>query len=384
MFVYSILAQLNGPISQASNVPYYNYLADAFIHGQLHLRLLPPITLDLINFHENLYLYWPPFPAILLLPLIIIFGVQFSDVLFTIIIGTLNVTLVALILRTAYQAHIIKISKELRALLLLLFAFGTVHLTLASKGQVWYTSQLIGFMCVAFAYLFCLRLKGKKAFLLVGLALTCTMLTRNHLIFAGIWPLWYLYWQHRKNHIRYLITLFLWSVIPIAIGAGLLLTYNHARFNHALETGLDYHNMAPIFLEDYQKYGPFHLHYVPINIYYQYIAYPFPFTPTSKMGGSLFLLTPTFFAVFWRIIHSKSRTSVLAFTLSIILVNIPILLLFGTGYVQFGPRYTLDFTLPLLLLTAIGLSYWPPWLIRASVIISIIHYSIGTVYLLAT
>jgi hypothetical protein len=66
---------------------------------------------------------------------------------------------------------------------------------------------------------------------------------------------------------------------------------------------------------------------------------------------------------------------------TILLVATPILLLMGTGWVQFGPRYTLDFTLPLLLLTALGISRWPNWLVAVLTATAIVHYVIGTLYL---
>jgi hypothetical protein len=66
---------------------------------------------------------------------------------------------------------------------------------------------------------------------------------------------------------------------------------------------------------------------------------------------------------------------------SMFLVAIPILLLMGTGWVQFGPRYTLDFTVPLLLLTAAGLRRWPIKLIVLLLLISIMHYILGTMHL---
>jgi hypothetical protein len=52
----------------------------------------------------------------------------------------------------------------------------------------------------------------------------------------------------------------------------------------------------------------------------------------------------------------------------------------GTGWVQFGPRYTLDFTVPLLLLTAIGLRRWPINVIMLLLLISIMHYILGTMH----
>jgi hypothetical protein len=53
----------------------------------------------------------------------------------------------------------------------------------------------------------------------------------------------------------------------------------------------------------------------------------------------------------------------------------------GTGWVQFGPRYSLDFTIPLLLLIALGIRRWPTGLLPLLILISIIHYAIGSFYL---
>jgi hypothetical protein len=64
----------------------------------------------------------------------------------------------------------------------------------------------------------------------------------------------------------------------------------------------------------------------------------------------------------------------------VIAVTITILLNIGTGWKTFGPRYTLDFTMPLLLLTAIGFRKWPKWLILLLITISIIQYIIGTLF----
>jgi hypothetical protein len=49
----------------------------------------------------------------------------------------------------------------------------------------------------------------------------------------------------------------------------------------------------------------------------------------------------------------------------------------GTGHTQFGPRYTLDFTTPLLMLAAMGLRSWRlRWLLGAACV-SLFHYGYG-------
>ena len=79
--------------------------------------------------------------------------------------------------------------------------------------------------------------------------------------------------------------------------------------------------------------------------------------------------------------RNQINLSKLILATAILLTATPIFLLMGTGWVQFGPRYTLDFTLPLLMLTAIGIRKWPGWVITILVLVSIVHYIVGTLFL---
>jgi hypothetical protein len=382
LVVYSLIAAWHGSLWHASKYAYFNYLADAFRHGQIHLRIAPTSIHDLSVFNGRYYLYWPPFPALVLLPFVTIWGVRFNDIALTIGIGGLNVALVALLLRQATARGIITLSTIRRSLLVLCFALGTTHTALAPYGRVWYTSQLIGFACVALAYMAAINLRGWTAFMLAGAALGCALLTRNHLIFAGVWPGCYLLWQHWPNTRRgRLLSYMLAGVLPILLAVALLGTYNWLRFGNLLDNGLAYHRMSPYFAKDYQRYGAFNLHYLPTNLFYQFIAYPLPWRNGSDLGGSLFLLSPIFFAALWALVAGRPRWSVWALLGAILLVAVPILLLMGTGWRQFGPRYTLDFTVPLLLLTALGIRRWPLWIIGLLTLISVLHYLVGAFYL---
>lgn len=393
MSVYTLVAAYRGSLWHASNYPYFNYLADAFNHGQLHLRMVPPTTLDLSYLNGHYYLYWPPFPAVLLMPFVAIFGIDFSDVLFTIGIAGLNVALVALLLRRACARRVIALDTVQRAVLVLFFALGTVHLTLGPYGRVWWTSQLIGFACVALTYLAALSLRGTPAFACAGITMAAALVTRNHLVLAGVWPAWYVLHQHWREGWPRVLRYTLIGMVPVVIAVGVLGVYNAARFGSPTDNGLAYHRMAAFFAADYARYGAFSLHYLPTNLYYQYVFYPFPLTDRSYLGGSLFLLSPIFFGALWGVVAgiTGSRTqrapgvapgwSRGMLAVSIMLPALPILLLMGTGWVQWGPRYTLDFTVPLLLLTALGIRRWPRWLVVVLLAISIVHYLVGTIYL---
>ena len=375
--IYVLVSAFLGNLFQQSPHPYYNYLSDAFINGQTSLRKLPLSIHDLSFYNGKYYLYWPPFPAIILIPFIAIFGVGLNDVFYTLLVAALNVGLVAQLLRTACKVDFLHLSKLQRALLVFFFAFGTVHFTLAPFGKVWMTGQLIGFACTLLAYLAAFTYSGKKAWFFTGLALSGAMLTRNHLVFTGVFPLLYLLisqkpWKNGK------ITNYLFmGFLPLSISALTYLFYNYVRFDNFFDTGVSHHIMAEFFRSNYEIYGPFNLHYVPTNLYYQYIFYPFPIRSESAMGGSLFLLSPLFFVVFLALWKPRDKTYVAALMTSIIITNIPILLLMGTGWVQFGPRYTLDFFAPLLLLLALGIEKIPVIISFILTLISVFHYFIG-------
>jgi hypothetical protein len=378
--VYALVATQRGPITGTSNSPYFNYLADAFLHGQLSLRLIPTNHHDLAFFNGQYFMYWPPFPAMLLMPFIAFFGVGFSDVFFTLLIGALNVALVAYTFRLVDQQNIIQIDAERRGILTIFFAFGTVHLFLSSLGIVWFTSQVIAFLCSILAFIAAIRLKGYPAFFFTGLAIACSMLTRNHLIFIGIWPAYYLINSLKHEGWRKRIPYFAVAALPII--AGLLFTgaYNYFRFANIFETGVTYQDLGIFYDSDFQKYGLLNIHYFSTDFYYNFIFYPFPQSKESLMGGSLFLLSPLFFAAFWTLTRSIVRKPSIVLWITTAAVAIPILLNIGTGWQTFGPRYTLDFTMPLLFLTAIGFRNWPKWLVILLTGISIAQYIIGTNY----
>ncbi|OGO29453.1 MAG: hypothetical protein A2W33_06805 [Chloroflexi bacterium RBG_16_52_11] len=356
--------------------PYFNYLADAFNHGQLHLREIPLSTLDLALYNGRYYLYWSPFPAVLLMPFIIIFGAGFSDILFSLLIAATNVGLTATILRNQEFRRIVSLSDFKIALISLFFAFGTVHFFIVFRGEAWYTSQLVAYLCAAFAYWGALAGKGRLAFLFAGIGIACAMMTRLPLIVLGLWPGYHLYEKYKDRGRRWLLSSGLLFLFPILLSLGLYTLYNYARFGNPFEIGYSYHLMNEFFVEDYQKYGAFNLHYVPINFYYQYIYYPFPLTGEILMGGSLFLLSPLFFGAFFSFRNATWKHA-LVLTITILLTSVPIFLIMGTGWPQFGPRYTLDFTLPLLLMTAMGIRNWSNILIYLLALISIVHYILG-------
>src|SRR5215216_2591450 len=374
--VYFLLSSIGGNPFRVRDTAYFNYLADAFLHGQMYLRLIPTSTHDLSFFKGHYFLYWPPMPAVVLMPFVAIFGVNFSDVFFNVVLASLNVAVLAVLFRAIDGAGLIRIRASYRAMLLFFFTLGTVHLILAVFGKVWFTGQLLGFLFVGLAYLAAIELKGILSFFVTGILIACAMLTRNHLLFTGIWPAYYLLarnWKDRPRLYMHIVA----GLFPLLVMGLLFLDYNFLRFHNPFELGIRYHFMAPEFVVDYRKYGAFNLHYLPTNFYYQYIHYLFPFDSDTLMGGSLFLLSPVFFYAFVGIVREYRNPNIWLWTLSVVATSIPILLLMGTGWKQFGPRYTLDFTIPLLLLTASGAQTASKLWLGCLIAISVLQYVLG-------
>ena len=313
------------------------------------------------------------------MPFVAIFGVNFSDILFTIFIGSTNVALLSILLSELNKKKIIFLDPIKRGLLVIFFAFGTVYFTMVPLGRVWFTALIVGVFCVLITYLAATSIEGKWGFFLAGVGISAAMATRMHLLIVGLWPAWYLLSKNWNKLKKELLRNVVYGIFPLIITSLFILYYNYARFGNIFDVGLNYHVMGDIFRDEFIVYGSFNLYYLPKNFYYQFIAYPFfaKDAMTFFMGGSLFLLSPVFFAVFWAFREKEKISLKLILILTILLTNLPILLLMGTGWLQFGPRYSLDYSIPLIILTALGIKNWPNRIILILVLISIVHYLFG-------
>lgn len=367
------------PFASSGNA-YYNFLADAFLHGQLHLRLLPASTQDLSLYHGQYFLYWGPLPAVLLMPFVALFGVGFSDTLQTVFFGSVNAAVFAMILRCSDQQGITQLSPLRRVFMVLFFVLGTAQTPIIPLGGVWHLGQLVALCFVLLAYLAALALQDEKAFFWTGCALAGVLATRTSAIFAGIFLAWYLLNHHwRLGSVR-LVRCSLLGIAPVGAVLLLLLVYNTARFGSPLDFGLNYHLMTEVFRENFAKYGVLNVHYIAANLSSDFIFYPFlSFRPlqVEAMGGSLFLLSPLYLAAITALWQNRKNSTTWFLFLTILVSVIPSLLIMAPGTVSFGPRYLLDAAPPLLLLTAIGVRRWSVPMIVFCVVISVLHYLIG-------
>jgi hypothetical protein len=158
----------------------------------------------------------------------------------------------------------------------------------------------------------------------------------------------------------------------------LQLAYNYGRFGNLLETGYTSQNVAGAFRPDGTLHGPLSLHNFSRNFYYHYLAYPYPYSEETWWGGSLFLMTPLYFGAFFSLFRKhSSRSPVWPLWVTCTLIALPSLLVNGTGWVQIGPRYTVDYAPFLILLVARGIASWPTSVIFLLGLVSCGHYLYG-------
>lgn len=343
---------------------YWHLLADAFFRGELFLAD-PDTTHDLTFYNGHWFVPNPPLPAIIMMPLIKIFGLwTFNTTLFSTWVGAINTGLIFLIFRKASQKGLIPDNRSGILWLTVVFAIGTNHWWLSILGQMWFVSQVL---TVTFCELAVLSVLSEKSPFLTGSMLGLAILARPN-IFA-VYPFLlgiYYFIQKGKQKIQRL-QLFRWtfsSAVPIVISVFLLLYYNFLRFNNWFDFGYVTIHGASWIVSAVKEYGMFHPHFLKTNLSVMLFRIPqisinstgIDFNP-GIMGYSIFFMTPPLIFIFRNL--RKNWWNVGAWIS--ILVSLSLLLMYhNTGAEQIGYRYMMDFILPLFFLMAQGIGKKTP------------------------
>jgi hypothetical protein len=154
--------------------------------------------------------------------------------------------------------------------------------------------------------------------------------------------------------------------------------FNWARFGSPTESGYAISYLPQPGLEARRELGLFSVLQVPENfrlallMTFQPLA-RFPYFTASPYGLSMLLVSPALLTAAWAGLRdSDARLLWIAAGL----VAIPVFLYYGGGYVQYGFRYSLDFTPFLIALMAAGSRRrfgWPERLLIAASIASVAY-----------
>lgn len=335
--------------SHAPIAQHYVYLAEAMLHGRLDVATPPSFWVDFVVMPDGkLYVPFGPLPALVMVPGVLVWGLEFRGGLVSYAITILNAFLIWKVLARAGI-----LSRERKMWLTTLFLAGTVYLSMLFATGGWYQAQVI---TVTLLFAAILETLGKKRPLLIGVYLGAIILTRITAVFAIPFFLIMLYDGNFKQYI--------WRVLKLGPGLVaaflMLLGYNYARFGSPFETGYQLATLGAPVLDAARGAGLFSLVHVPKNLYAMLLlppqAYPdinapvlqYPYLAVSLWGLGLFWNTPALLLAF----QAQHREKlVLANWAATIAVAIPLCLYYGIGYYQNGYRYALDF-LPFLFLNA--------------------------------
>jgi hypothetical protein len=360
-FSWLLLAAFSGPrLFHQSHAPHFVYQADAWLHGQLHLRVTPPDDNDWARVGDRFYVSFPPGPALVLLPLVAAAGFQANDVALTVLFAALNVSLFFAVLERFRDRAESERTRAENAALSLLFAFGTVAFSASVRGEVWFTAEVLG---VTFTCLYVLCSVGAARPLGAGFFFGLAAVTRTPLLFSGTF--YFLEAVRSGGSLRERLLRpatwrdpALWRrVAPFALGAAPLFLLagwmNLSRFGSPFDFGHSHlwHNRVNA---EVDRFGLFSLHYLPRNLQAALLLLPgwrdgvLRYNP---FGMSLFVTTPLFLLLF-----APRRRAALAPALWVTAVSValPGFLYMNTGYVQFGYRFSVDFTPYLFVLLAVG------------------------------
>ena len=229
----------------------------------------------------------------------------------------------------------------------------------------WYFSHIVAVFCLLLALR---EIFGRRRIMLVGFLVGLAAATRLTLIFSlpfFLWQVWFASESAGDSHqlrTRNTISMLAGLGIPLAMIAA----YNYACFGDALQTGYGLAVLGSVELKQARSHGLFSLVHLPRNLHFLLLQGPilyrslraptlvFPYLQPSPMGMSIFLTTPALLLAFrarW------AEPLVKACWLAVGCLLIPLLTYYGTGWIQFGYRYSLDLMLFLVLLVALGLGH---------------------------
>ena len=335
---------------------HYVLLAQSFMHGKLYFVNLPESLSDTMKFQDKYYWPNPPFPAVLVMPFVLLFsyfGLTFYQ-------GYMSLVLIAGTIVVLYKLLKDICYKDDIYFWIYGFTFSTAFIGVATRPWSWFFAHVVSVFLIFLAYLL---FKRGISLIYIGIIFGLIALTR---FTAGLGIVFYILTlivdsKLEKKLLMGMLSNLLKLLIPFFIILGMLFLYNFARYGTWKEIGYSKNNLLSVHVPD-REYGVFSFKHLPGNLYYFFLSFPkpvliegthvfkFPYILADPWGNSIFLTSPFFLLLFT---YSYKKRSSLILLFSALFISIPILLYFGIGYRQFGYKYSLDF-LPYLFILLVS------------------------------
>jgi len=339
-----------------SQAPHFVYQADAFLHGQLHLRVKPPNDNDWIYYQGKYYVSFPPVPAVLMTPLVAVFGLGFNDVLFTLPFAAFNIMMMLVLLERLRREKLSSLGLRENLWLTALFGFGTVNYSASILGEVWFTAHVLA---LSFTFLYIHFAWRARRPLLAGLFLALAFDTRTNLAFTAVFFGLQLIFPRRPGSwlafsLKEVMVKGLLFALPILLVGGLQMAMNQARFGNPFEYGHSF--LGGPAGARIKQHGLFAYHYLWWNLSTMLLGLPkitdkFPFVDYDPNGMSVFLTTPLLLWLLW---PKRKPLDYKIFWATALAGLLPCLFYQNSGYVQFGFRFALDVMPYLIMILVTG------------------------------
>lgn len=262
------LLAARGILREPAGVSSFGALADAFLHGRLHVERCPEI--DCAVFGGKTYVIFPPLPALALLPFVALTGLPaFKG---AIALAMIFAALALLIWRRIFAALDVNSVSANWLLAAIAFSSPLFYVVMKANGA-WFMAQSLGFLMATLAIASVVLWRSLFfACVFAGLGFLC----RQMLIF---YPLFLLVlamepgekvWRPSLSRIRSIAL----AALPVLAALALIFAYNYARFGNPLDTG--YAHISNPGSEDYitrrlQDIGLFSPKYLIFNLYHLFL-----------------------------------------------------------------------------------------------------------------
>jgi hypothetical protein len=365
---------------------YYNYyvrLADAFLHGRLYLTENPSWLNELVPNPSGpgFYVVYPPLPAFLMAPLVVLFGLQLNQTLVSLFVGAATVVVAYFVakdvLRKAEDGE--KRREQTYLWAAALFGFGTIFWWIASTGSVWLIAQVFSafFLLLAIHEAFN-RARPLVMGLLVGASFWCRLPTILCVFFfVGLIIL-----RQQTPNWTAKIRSSLKPLLLLAVGAGIFvafdMAYNFVRFGAFFDVA--YWMIPGVLNEPWFHLGLFNLAYVPENLAPFFTGLPTfnltaPFMHAPIQGIAIWFTTPAFIFA----LRSKLRDAVTWSAWAAIFAIAFVIFTKGLSGWGFGYRYAVDFYPFLFVLAVRGMGVKLRWYHKLLIILGIVVNLWGTI-----
>lgn len=329
----------------------YAALAEAFLDGRLHVDAC--MDDDCALYDGRSWVIFPPFPAVVAMPFVALFGPGFSGF---ILLAALASGVSLVLWWRIFERLSVEPATAVWLVLAIGFATPLYYVTIRGDG-VWFFAQAIAFLLVAIAIHEAVR---GGSLVLAGICIGLAFLTRQFTIlylpflFALALrpgePLLSLKWPHWRRALA--------LGLPVAAALIVYLVYNQVRFGDPLDTGYGYiaawaageDNMISNRLREHglfsSAYLVFNALYLAVQGFHARFEGPYltDLAGLDPSGSSLLAASPfVLLAVF-----APMRRPVVIGLLVIAAMVAPMLFYHSNGFSQYNvQRYTLDW-LPIL------------------------------------